>query len=568
MLNKNYINNFKLPIEYIKNYSTTDNIKNDLELIHSDNNPIYNIIFKPTTILAKDMIPKFSNFYTTDTTFLENTQSFIKSIKNNNIDFDLINTTIDDWNYIKDDDNFIKTYQYIEFEKFEFLNHSTLFLTLLTILNLFSPLIQLLSPILLLLLPFLIISFMPNNKISFSNYFHILKSVFKNNSIGKLVFDFNNLSPSQKLQGIIFIGFYLFNLYQNARSCYAFYKNHFFIHKILLNTKKYLQYSYDKMIYIKDKLKPYYSYKLFNRNLYHYSERTKHFLYKLNFVTDNIKSFNYFSKPGHIMKYFYTLYQSEELEQLFQYTYGFHGYIELLYGISNNIKNKLINKITFSSKNKTYFKKSYHPSLIKDAVKNNINLNYSKIITGPNASGKTTLLKSTIINILLCQQLGYGYFEKGTLTPYDYIHCYINIPDTMSRDSLFQSEARRCHNILECINNNPNKRHFCVFDELYSGTNPYEAISSAVSFLKYISKNNNVKFILTTHFLKLCYFFENHKYIKNYNMKTIMINNNPKYYYKIVSNISHIKGGISVLKQLDYPDEIIKNAEDIIDSLN
>jgi len=574
MLNKKYINDFKLPIQYIKHYNTNDNIKNDLELIDSYNknsdesDSVYNIIFKPKTELGKESISNFSNYYTTDTTFLKNTQSFIKSIKNMTINYDTINTTLSNWNYIKNDNEFIKKYQYIEFDRFEFLNHSTLVLTVLTILNLFSPLIQLLSPILLLLLPFLIISFLPNNKLTFYNYFSILKSVFKNNSIGKLIFDFSNLSSSQKMQGVVFISFYFFNLYQNARSCYAFYKNQFFIHKILLDTKRYLQYSYHKMIYIKDKLKPYFSYKLFNRNLYHYSERIKHFLDDLYFVTDNIKSFNYYSKPGQIMKYFYTLYESKELSNLFEYSFGFHGYIELLYGISNNIKDDLIHKITYSNKNKTVFKNLYHPSLIKNSVKNNINLKHSKIITGPNASGKTTILKSTIINILLCQQIGYGYFKKGILNPYDYIHCYINIPDTMSRDSLFQSEARRCSNILNIINKNENKRHFCVFDELYSGTNPYEAISSAASFLNYISKNNNVKFILTTHFLKLCYLLEDNSNIKNYNMKTIIKNDEPTYFYKIKENVSHIKGGISILKQLNYPKEIINNAKEIIDSLN
>ena len=574
MLNKKYITDFKLPIQYIKHYNTSNNIKNDLELVDSYNknsetsNSIYNIVFKPETILGNETINNFSNYYTTDTTFLKDTQSFIDSIKDININNNIINTTIHNWTNIKNDNEFIKKYQYIEFDRFEFLNHSTLILTILTILNLFSPLIQLLSPILLLLLPFLIISFLPNNKLTFNNYFSILKNVFKNNSIGKLIFDFGNLSSSQKIQSLVFVSFYFFNLYQNARSCYAFYKNQFFIHKILLDTKQYLQYSYDKMIYIKEKLKPYYSYKLFNRNIYHHSERIKHFLEKLYFVGDNIKSFSYYSKPGQIMKYFYTIYESNELTNLFEYTFGFHGYIELLYGTCSNIKNKYINKITYSKKNKTIFKNLYHPSLIKNSVKNNVNLKHNKIITGPNASGKTTLLKSTIINILLCQQIGYGYFKKGTLNPYDYIHCYINIPDTMSRDSLFQSEARRCSNILNIISKNKEKRHFCVFDELYSGTNPYEAISSAASFLNYISKNNNVKFILTTHFLKLCYLLEGNTSIKNYNMKTIIENDEPTYFYKIKENVSHIKGGISILKQLNYPTEIINNAKQIIDSLN
>ena len=152
MLNKKYINDFKLPIQYIKHYNTNDNIKNDLELIDSYNknsdesDSVYNIIFKPKTELGKESISNFSNYYTTDTTFLKNTQSFIKSIKNMTIDYDTINTTLSNWNYIKNDNEFIKKYQYIEFDRFEFLNHSTLVLTVLTILNLFSPLIQLLSP--------------------------------------------------------------------------------------------------------------------------------------------------------------------------------------------------------------------------------------------------------------------------------------------------------------------------------------------------------------------------------------------------------------------------------------
>ena len=51
-------------------------------------------------------------------------------------------------------------------------------------------------------------------------------------------------------------------------------------------------------------------------------------------------------------------------------------------------------------------------------------------------------------------------------------------------------------------------------------------------------------------------------------MKTIIKNDEPTYFYKIKENVSHIKGGISILKQLNYPKEIINNAKEIIDSLN
>ena len=63
----------------------------------------------------------------------------------------------------------------------------------------------------------------------------------------------------------------------------------------------------------------------------------------------------------------------------------------------------------------------------------------------------------------------------------------------------------------------PDKNHFCVFDELYSGTNPDEASSAAIKLLNYIS-TDNVNYILTTHYTKICKKV-NKKYSKNYNQR-------------------------------------------------
>ena len=56
-----------------------------------------------------------------------------------------------------------------------------------------------------------------------------------------------------------------------------------------------------------------------------------------------------------------------------------------------------------------------------------------------------------MFNIILCQQIGCGFFDKADVKIYDFIHSYINIPDTSGRDSLFQAEARRCKEILSII---------------------------------------------------------------------------------------------------------------------
>jgi DNA mismatch repair ATPase MutS len=198
------------------------------------------------------------------------------------------------------------------------------------------------------------------------------------------------------------------------------------------------------------------------------------------------------------------------------------------------------------------------------------------IITGPNASGKTTTLKSILINVIITQQFGCGFYDNANFEIFDFVHCYLNIPDTSGRDSLFQAECRRCKEILDTIKeNDSSKTHLCVFDELYSGTNPDEAVMSSLAFMRFLIKHKNIKCILTTHFIKVCTELEEHKSITNFHMHTKEIEIETedkdkkqidfKYTYKLEKGISSVKGGIKVLRDMNYPDEILN---DSIRSLN
>jgi len=200
-----------------------------------------------------------------------------------------------------------------------------------------------------------------------------------------------------------------------------------------------------------------------------------------------------------------------------------------------------------------------------EVVTNDVVLDKQLIITGPNAAGKTTVIKSTLFNIIISQQLGFGFYQRAEINPYDYLHCYLNIPDTSGRDSLFQAESRRCMEILRCIMDNPSKRHFCIFDELYSGTNPYEAVAAAYGYIDYISKNPKVDLILTTHYIELCRLLEkkNSRTITNLHMSVCA--ETGKYLYKIADGVSTIKGGLKVLRELEYPSEIVESARVIIE---
>ena len=48
------------------------------------------------------------------------------------------------------------------------------------------------------------------------------------------------------------------------------------------------------------------------------------------------------------------------------------------------------------------------------------------VIVGFLGAGKTTLLKTAVINVLLSQQIGFGFYRGGKLSPFDFIHCYLN----------------------------------------------------------------------------------------------------------------------------------------------
>ena len=206
---------------------------------------------------------------------------------------------------------------------------------------------------------------------------------------------------------------------------------------------------------------------------------------------------------GVTMQQWYVLNTDLGTRSLLNYCRKFNSYMHNMKSISSLVQTKRLGKARFGTSTK--FNGIRHPSIaIAEAVPNDISICKNLIITGPNAAGKTTIVKASLINVVLSQQFGYGFYDKATINPYAHIHSYINIPDTNARDSLFQAEASRCKDILEAYNNSPNERHICVFDELFSGTNPYEAIGAATGFLKYLNQLPNMSYLLTTHFQSLC----------------------------------------------------------------
>lgn len=574
---------FKLPIFYNKEkVSIQENIIQDLELVKTldpSSNSIYQYVFhqhnkspEEKDIFAEKVIEQISQTYTTDVHFLKDTQNILKTYHPLE-DNDPVNI-LEIWKEIKEETGFKDKYHYLDWQVLEHLNYSDTFLQFLSVYTMASPILSLLTPIIILIIPFFIIK-LKGLTLSIGEYLDIIKLIVSNHAIGKItqIFtDFHSTTMDQKIYILLSVAFYLFSIYQNIVTCIKFHQNMNKIHDYFHRMNKYLEKTIVKMDdFLQNASNSLQSYHEFNQALREKRTILKKFKDKINSIGKYSFSLKKVMEIGVILKNFYELFDSKELNSAFLYSFGFNGYYTCLEGLIINTKCKDMNFISYTKKKgKNIFKKSYYgPLLPIKPVKNDISLKENVIITGPNASGKTTALKTTLINIILSQQFGCGFFSSGKLYPYKHLHCYLNIPDTSGRDSLFQSEVRRCKEIIQKIQENKEETHFCVFDELYSGTNPEEAVTSSTAFMEYLVKFKNVFCMLTTHFIEVCHNLDKNSKIRNIHMDVKKEGENSwKYNYSLKPGISEVKGGLKVLYDMNYPSEIIESFQKIKTNAN
>ena len=560
---------FRLPIQTIDTFNEVNqNIIDDMELTKGEN-PMYQTIFGMESDFEKLNIESLAKYHSNDTTFLKDQQIFLKETNKitDDIDEKTINEITDLRKDISDETGFIEKYHFIEWDQLKFLNNNATFMKYLSLYELASPVLTLALPIFMLIIPFFIIR-LQGHPINFSKYAEVLKVVLSRHSIGQ-IFNIGSASWDKRIYIIISFVFYLAQVYWNYQSCQKFLKNFKIIHDKLDICKNYLNKTVNNMNQVIDIVN---SNSIDTFNIWVSEINTcKKYLETLisnyNYFTPYGLSMKKIGEIGYLMQNFYELYNDKYLISAIDYSIKFNAYLKNISGLRRRLDNEDIHECSFTNK-KTVMKKAYYPTLVDDKyVANDIDLSKNIIVTGPNAAGKTTIIKTAMINILLSQQFGIGFYKKAKINTYKNLQCYINIPDTSGRDSLFQAEARRCKNIIDSLEKD--NRQFCIFDELFSGTNPYEAIGAATGFLKYLNKYDNVTFIITTHFLDLCKKMDKEERIVNLNMEINQDNNNDfTYTYKIISGISNVKGGLKVLRDLGYPKDIIDMADDVLNNLN
>jgi len=138
------------------------------------------------------------------------------------------------------------------------------------------------------------------------------------------------------------------------------------------------------------------------------------------------------------------------------------------------------------------------------------------MLTGPNAGGKSTLLKSMMIGVLLAQTLLTAPCSSMQLTPFAYLNSHVNVPDCKGRASLFEAEMNRAKANIDGLRalaadvestalSRPERKHaFVIMDEIFSSTNPVEGIAGGYAVAKSIASTGVCLCAISTHFTYLC----------------------------------------------------------------
>lgn len=209
-------------------------------------------------------------------------------------------------------------------------------------------------------------------------------------------------------------------------------------------------------------------------------------------------------------------------------------------------------------KNHLVIKGVWHP-LIKCSVKNDITLDKSVIITGPNAGGKSTLIKSCLISVLFAQTFGVACCDHMTIEPYQHIRSQMMVPDCKGKESLFEAEMMRSKESLDAIADG--QRSIIFMDEIFNSTNPIEGISGAYAIAKKMAEHPNSRVMITTHYLYLTKLAKETPSYKLLKMNVIENESEKfRYPYKVAPGISRQFIALSLLKERGFDESLINDA--------
>lgn len=238
---------------------------------------------------------------------------------------------------------------------------------------------------------------------------------------------------------------------------------------------------------------------------------------------------------------------------------------------SNNYKRPLVNL-----EDKIIIQKGRHPVIEtimapgEEYIPNDLYLDNSTqqimILTGPNMSGKSALLRQTALIVLLAQIGSFVPAESATIGMIDKIFTRVGATDNISRgESTFMIEMLETATILHNLSN----RSLVLLDEIGRGTSTYDGMSIARAIIEYIHEHKEfrAKTIFATHYHELNDLENMFERVKNYHISVKEVENRVVFLRKLLpGGVAH-SFGIHVARMAGMPQEVVKRAERILKQL-
>jgi len=204
---------------------------------------------------------------------------------------------------------------------------------------------------------------------------------------------------------------------------------------------------------------------------------------------------------------------------------------------------------------------SYIPNdLVLDTVDQQI-----IILTGPNMSGKSALLRQTALIVLMAQTGSFVPAREAKIGIVDKIFTRVGASDNISLgESTFMVEMNETASIL----NNLSDRSLILLDEIGRGTSTYDGISIAWAMVEYLHENKHrAKTLFATHYHELNEMETSFSRVRNYNISIREFNNKVIFLRKLKRGGSEHSFGIHVAKMAGMPRSVVSRADEILKEL-
>ncbi|WP_417874339.1 DNA mismatch repair protein MutS [Xanthomarina gelatinilytica] len=187
------------------------------------------------------------------------------------------------------------------------------------------------------------------------------------------------------------------------------------------------------------------------------------------------------------------------------------------------------------------------------------------MITGPNISGKSAILRQTALIVLLAQTGSFVPAKEARIGVVDKIFTRVGASDNISMgESTFMVEMNETASIL----NNLSERSLVLLDEIGRGTSTYDGISIAWAISEYLHEHPaKAKTLFATHYHELNEMTETFERIKNYNVSVKELKDNVLFLRKLVAGGSAHSFGIHVAKMAGMPQQVLHRANKILKKL-